>query len=251
MSARFSLSRIVAALLISGGLCGGLTACGTSAIADLPGTPSVTTAQIALAGGSPSVALRICDGLVVKQPNDTAALVCRGDALVALGRNAEATPSYQAALRANPHALGAEIGLGRIALQTDAARAEALFLRALSDEPRNATALNDLGIARDLQGRHAEAQTAYGEAIAAAPDMRAAQVNLALSLAMSGKSGEAIRIIQPIASRADATERERHDLAAVLAMDGKNEEAERLLRSDLSSEQADEAVAGYRSLQPH
>ncbi len=243
--------RRAATLMVSGGFCCGLAACASQPLADLPGTPSVTTAQAALAGGSPEIALRICDGLVVKQPRDPAALVCRGDALAVMGRNAEAGPSYEAALRANPHATGAQIGMGRIALQTDAPAAEAFFLKALSDDPRNAAALNDLGIARDLQGRHAEAQTAYGEAIAAAPDMRAAQVNLALSLAMSGKPGEAVRIMQPIASRPDATERERHDLAAVLAMDGKQEDAERLLRSDLSGAQAEEAVAGYRSLQSH
>ena len=49
-------------------------------------------------------------------------------------------------------------------------------------------ALNDLGIARDLQGRHTDAQTAYRSALGVDPDMRAAQVNLALSLAMSGQS---------------------------------------------------------------
>ncbi len=236
-------------MLVTGGLCAMLGACAASPVSDLAGTPSVSTARVALAGGSPEVALRICDGVAAREPLNAEAQVCRGDALSVMGRNAEAAPSYEQALRADPHSAAGDIGLGRIALLTDAARAEALFLKALTEEPRNATALNDLGIARDLQGRHADAQAAYAEALAAAPEMRAAQVNMGLSLAMSGQSGEAIRIIRPIASRPDATERERHDLAAVLAMDGKKDEAAKLLRSDLSGAQADEAIAGYRSLQ--
>ena len=66
-------------------------------------------------------------------------------------------------------------------------RAEELLLLALAQNPREAAVLNNLGIARDLQGRHAEAQKSYGEAIAANPSMRAAQVNLALSMALSGQ----------------------------------------------------------------
>ena len=49
-------------------------------------------------------------------------------------------------------------------------------------------ALNDLGIARDLQGRHTDAQMAYRQALGISPEMSAAQVNLALSLAMGGQS---------------------------------------------------------------
>ena len=171
-----------------------------------------------------------------------------GDALAAMGRNAEATGAYELALVADGKSVPAKIGLGRIRLASDPAAAEALFLDALVRDPRNPTALNNLGIARDLQGRHADAQTAYAEAIGAAPEMRAAQVNLALSLAMSGRAGEGVRILRPIAGRADATARERHDLAAVLAMDGKPEEAVKLLRPELDGAQTDEAVVGFRSL---
>jgi tetratricopeptide (TPR) repeat protein len=195
-SCRFAVVLLAAARFAVVLLAAAVAGCATAPLADLPGTPSVSTARAALSGGSPEVALRICDGLAVREPLNAGALVCRGDALSVMGRNAEAAPAYEQALRVDPHAAAADIGLGRIALQTDAARAEALFLKALTEEPRNAVALNDLGIARDLQGRHADAQTAYGEAIAAAPENRAAQVNLALSLAMSGQPGEAIRCLR-------------------------------------------------------
>lgn len=216
----------------------------------ITGQPSLATARSALSGGSPELALNICASLLAKRPKDGLLLVCRGDALTAMGRNAEAVSDYQAALAMDPKLAVAKIGLGRISLATDPARAEALFLDALTSDPRNSAALNNLGIARDLQGRHADAQTAYAEAIAAAPEVRAPQVNLALSLAMTGRSGEAVRIMRPIGARADATARERHDLAAVLAMDGKSDEAARLLRPDLDGTQVDQAVSGFQSLPP-
>lgn len=226
-----------------------LAACSQSDTS-ITGQPSLATARSALAGGSPGLALNLCTALLAKRPKDGLLLVCRGDALTAMGRGAEAVSDYQAALVLDPKLAMAKVGLGRISLSTDPARAEALFLDALTSDPRNPAALNNLGIARDLQGRHGDAQTAYGEAIAAAPELRAAQVNLALSLAMSGRSGEAVRIMRPIGTRADATPRERHDLAAVLAMDGKPAEAAQLLQPDLDGTQVDQAVSGYQSLPP-
>ena len=214
----------------------------------LSGAPSLETARVALSSGSADLALNICTNLLAKRPRDGALLVCRADALVTLGRNAEAIGLYQTALDLDGRLATAKLGLGRIYLGSDPARAEALFLDALTSEPRNAQVLNNLGIARDLQGRHSEAQMAYGEAIAAAPDLRAPQVNLALSMAMTGRAGEAVRIMRPIGERADATPRERHDLAAVLAMDGKADEAARVLRTDMDGKQADEAVVGFQSL---
>lgn len=228
-----------------------LAACSAQTDSALTGRPSLATARVALSTGSPAIALTVCTGLLEKHPDDTELLNCKGDALTSLGRNAEAVATYLAALKIDPRNGDSKLGLGRLRLATDPAAAEALFLEALTSNPRNAAALNDLGIARDLQGRHADAQTAYGEAIAAAPEQRAAQVNLALSLALSGRPAEAVRILRPIAERPTATARERHDLAAALAMDNKTEESARLLRQDLPGTEVDDAVNGFRSLPPH
>jgi len=106
-------------------------------------------------------------------------------------------------------------------------------------------ALNNLGIARDLQGRHADAQTAYRSALAANPDMTAAQVNLALSLAMGGRSGEAVQLLRPLASDPGASRQVRHDMAAVLTMGGNRAEAETILSKDLAPQEVREALDGY------
>lgn len=214
----------------------------------LNGEASLNTARVALSSGAAEVALDICLQRLEKRPRDVDLLVCKGDALAQLRRGTEAGAAYDSALREDRGSAEARLGLGRLRLATDPRAAEALFLETLARSPRNAAALNNLGIARDLQGRHADAQTAYAEAIAIAPEMRAALVNLGLSLAMSGKPGEAVRILRPIGERTDATARERHDLAAALAIQGQGEEAARLLRPELDGSQADDAVSGYRLL---
>ncbi len=229
-----------------------LSACHGSAPPQLAtGAPSLATGTVALENGSPDVALRICSQHVASDPRDLNALVCQGDALTALGRADEADAVYTKVLALNHGSLRALLGLGRLRLASDPKRAEELFLQALQQNPRNAVVLNDLGIARDLQGNHADAQKAYGDAIAADPDMRAARVNLALSVALQGRPGDAARELLPLAGGLNASTRERHDLAAILVMNGHTEEAMKLLSPELQGADLDAAIAGYRALAPH
>ncbi len=202
-------------------------------------------ADAALRGGSPELALQIAGGILTRYPGNEAALLTQGEALTALGRTEEAAVSFQQALVANPGSVGGNIGLGRIRLATDPVGAEGLFLEALQREPRNAVAFNDLGIARDLQGRHAQAQAAYRQALGVAPDMTAAQVNLALSLAMSGQSKDAVQLLRPLANGPGASRQTRHDLAAVLTMAGDKAEAARILSQDLAPNEVEQALDAF------
>jgi len=207
--------------------------------------PGIDVARAALRGGSPQVALQVTQGLLAQNPADEPALILQGDALTTLGRLDEAATSYTEVLKRDPASVNAHIGLGRLRLATNPSQAEALFLEALDADPRNTTALNDLGIARDLQGRHTDAQQAYSKALGIDPALHAAQVNLALSLAMSGDSGPAVKLLQPLASEPGASKKLRHDLAAVLAMGGNRAEAERILRADLTPAEIQQALADY------
>jgi len=209
------------------------------------GPPGIEVADAALHGGSPEIALQISSGLVAKYPGNEAALLTQGEALTALGRSDEAAASFEEALKTDPGSVGALIGLGRLRLATDPAAAEALFLQALAREPRNDVAMNDLGIARDLQGRHTDAQTAYRQALGVSPDLTAAQVNLALSLAMSGQSKDAEQLLRPLADAPSATPQLRHDLAAVLTMGGDKAAAARILSRDLPPGEVEQAVDAY------
>jgi len=114
----------------------------------------------------------------------------------------------------------AQFALGRILLQTDPAQAEHALLAALAGSPRNADILNDLGVARDLQGHHAAAQAAYRQALSAEPTLRAARINLGLSLALSGQGTDALTTVQPIAASTSPTGAERADVAAINSLAG-------------------------------
>lgn len=212
------------------------------------GAAGVNVADAALRGGSPQVALQVVSGVLKNDPNNTEALLIEGDALTLLGRNEAAAKSFEHALSRSPSSDRGLIGLGRLRLATDPMDAERLFLLVLQKDPTNTTALNNLGIARDLQGRHRDAQLAYRQALGQNPDMTAAQVNLALSLAMDGQGASAISLIQPLAIAPDASRKVRHDYAAVLALSGRRAEAEQILSADLTRAEVAQALAEYDSV---
>ena len=210
-------------------------------------TPGLNVAEAALRGGSAQVALQVATGVLSSSPNNAEALTIQGDALTMLGRQDQAAASYEQALRSDSDMIRAKIGLGRLRLGSDPATAERLFLEVLGKDPRDTTALNNLGIARDLQGHHSGAQSAYRQALGINPELHAAQVNMALSLAMSGKGAQAIPLIQPLATQPSATRKLRHDYAAVLAMSGRRAEAEAILQVDLTPAEVRQAMAEFEA----
>jgi Flp pilus assembly protein TadD len=191
--------------------------------------------EAALNAGTPEVALRLADQTLTHSPTDADALTRRGLALTALGRLEEARESLRKAVASQPRNVRALLALGRVQLPVDPAAAEGEFQKVLQQDTQNAAALNNLGIARDLQGHHVDAETAYRAALAAAPDMTAAQVNLALCLAIRGQGAEAIGLLRPLADGPGATQKMRENYAAVLAMSGERAEAERILSDNMTA----------------
>jgi Flp pilus assembly protein TadD len=223
-----------------------VTSCADNGVPSLrTGAPGVEVAQAALRGGSPRIALQVVDNILAKDPTNEPALIIQGEALTGLGQLDEASASFEKVLQRNATSIAAHIGLGRLRLASDPAGAEALLLEALARDPRNGVALNDLGIARDLQGRHTDAQTAYRQALATSPEMSAARVNLALSLAMDGQGRDAIQLLRPLATGPGASRQVRHDLAAVLVMGGEKAEAASILGKDLSPAEVQQALDAY------
>jgi Flp pilus assembly protein TadD len=195
-------------------------------------------AEAALQGGSGQIALQVSEGVLRDSPRNVRALEIKADALTLLGDYDGATEIYQSLLEKDPNSVRATIGMGRIKLAKDPAAAAALFQKVLQRDPGDLTALNNLGIARDLQGRHAEAQVVYRQALAVNPELGSAEVNLALSMAMTGQGAAAIKLIKGKADQPGASEKIRHDYAVVLAMAGHRPEAERVLSESLSAEEA-------------
>src|SRR5206468_8194127 len=111
------------------------------------------------------------------------------------------------------------IGMGQPTLAEEQI---ALVLQADSSDYR---ALNVLGVALDMQGRHAEAQANYRRALELAPEYLPTRSNFGLSLAITGSSQEAIALLAPVATARGSDARIRQNLAFAYAMAGDFENA--------------------------
>ncbi len=181
------------------------------------GQVTLHLAEVALAAGAPDVALRVAELVLQRQPGNASALATEGDALYAMGQLLLAQNAYRAAVAADPQLVTAQLGLGRTLVRADPPAAEKAFEAVLALEPTNAAALNNLGIARDLQGRHADAQAAYQQALAATPDAKDVRVNLGLSLALSGQADQAVSLLQPLAAEPGADKAPKAALTVALS----------------------------------
>jgi Flp pilus assembly protein TadD len=210
--------------------------------------PGMDVADVALANGAPDTALHIAQQALALNPRDVPALVRAAEAQAALGRRDQAAHSFDQALSIAPDDAAAALGLGRLKLATDPGAAASVLLRLITRDPHNVAALVDLGIARDLLGQHAEAQSSYRLALALEPERTAAQINLGLSLALSGDPQQGLAILRPIALSPGASPRMRQDLAVTLVLAGNDAEALRVLHADMNQPEALAAATGYQSL---
>src|SRR5580698_8046869 len=119
--------------------------------ARVPAVLATVLAVGACSNAQQDEALRVADLTLAREPRNVRAMIARGDALYAMGQRGPAEATYRAAIAIDPTAVGAQVGLGRVLVRTDAHAAEAAFVSALKIEPGNITALNNLGIARDMQ----------------------------------------------------------------------------------------------------
>ncbi len=209
---------------------------------------TLNVADAAIAGGDPNLALSVSQSALNNDPNNVDALIHEGNAYYALGRCPAAEAAYSLALKNDPKSSQAETGMGRCLIKTDPRSAEQALVLAVQDDPGNAAAFNDLGIARDLQGNFAGAVEPYRKALVAEPGNTAAETNLGLSLAMSGNGQEALQYLGPLASSQAATPKMREDYAVALVATGQIAEARHVLNIDLTSDEVDKAIAGFSAI---
>ncbi len=147
--------------------------------------PSLHVGEVAMQSGQPGIALSVASSHLAQKPVDPDALLLRAQAEFELSQQAQAEADFRQVLAARPGSMAAALGLARIITSTDPATAEALLGAVTVQGGATATVWNNLGVAHDLMGRHADAQEAYRKALVADPEMQSAQVNLARSLALS------------------------------------------------------------------
>jgi Flp pilus assembly protein TadD len=181
-------------------------------------TPRVSDA--ALAAGEPEMALRVANLILERDPGNVQAMITRANALYAMGDLTGAGTAYRAATTSDPSSAIAWLGLGRVLLRSDPHAAALAFQTAVARAPDNAAGWNNLGIARDLENQHDEAQLAYRRSLALAPRVENVQVNLGLSLALSGHGPEAVALLRPLAMRPGAPQIWRDDFEVARAAAG-------------------------------
>ncbi|MDE8346013.1 MAG: hypothetical protein POH28_07565 [Acidocella sp.] len=205
----------------------------TPMVADAANPAILNVADAAIAGKNPAMALKISQSVLAAHPDNLPALYHEADAYYALNRCQDTIAAFRLALSIDPHSATAQTGLGRCLLRRNAAAAEQAFTAATIDDPQNAAAFNDLGIARDLQGRYAAATNPYEQSLRLAPGYVPTEVNLGLSLALSGDSADALQYLGPLATGPDATAKIREDYATALIAAGRLPQAEHVLAVDL------------------
>jgi len=110
-----------------------------------------------------------------------------GNALVRAGRNAEAPPYFEAAMRVQPDSAEAHANLGTVAMQqgrNDDARRE--FARAIAMEPTHAVAHTNMARLLLDDGEAADAIPHLETALRSEPDMAEARTSLGLALMNTG-----------------------------------------------------------------
>ena len=207
------------------------------------GANTLNVARTAIAGNRPDLALHVANAVLKVDPGNNEARLVHGDAAYLLGDCRTASADYQAVLKAAPRSAGAEIGLGRCALRTGGQGAVAAFRQATSDDPRNAVAFNDLGVALAERGAFGAAVPAFRKALAFRPSFAAARANLGLATALEGQPGAGAAIIAPLAQGQNASPAERANYAAALAMAGDEAAAQRVLSADMPAAEAHDMVA--------
>jgi Flp pilus assembly protein TadD len=115
----------------------------------------------------------------------------------------------------------------------DVSGAEALLLRALREQPDDARAQLDLGIAKELQDDLAGAEAAYRAAIALQPDLAEALNNLGVLLRDRGALDEAIVLLRRATEQNPGSAAAQKNLALAFEDHGELEAAERAYRTAL------------------
>ena len=152
---------------------------------------------------SASTALARYVRTLASDPNDFQSLIGAGKAALELGDAQAAAGFFARADEANPHSPLPQAGMGAVSVANgDPQAALPYFQRAQQLGLPVASFACDRGLAYDLMGQQAKAQTDYRIALGSR-DGDEARRRLALSLAISGDRSNALQTIAPLAARGD------------------------------------------------
>ena len=190
-----------------------------------PGPPPAPVAGMV---ESPEAALARNIRLLAINPRDYAGLLGAGRAALRLGDAQAAIGFFGRAEEVNPQHWAPKAGQGTaLAQMGDGTAALGMFGEAQRLGATRPLVALDRGLAFDLLGRQAEAQSDY-RIILTSADEAEGRRRLALSLAISGRKAEALAALDPLLARRDNGARRTR--AFILALTGDVEQARQVIR---------------------
>ncbi|MEO9079449.1 MAG: XrtA/PEP-CTERM system TPR-repeat protein PrsT [Rhodanobacter sp.] len=141
----------------------------------------------------PAEAAKTAAEYVKKHPNDSAAHLLYGTALIAAGQRDKARTEYNEAYKLDPKNIAALLSLGSLdSIEGHYADADGRYATVLKADPHNAVAMTARGQLASLQGDKAAAAKWFKQAIAAVPQSTSAYVALVVLYSESGQFDEAV-----------------------------------------------------------
>lgn len=138
-------------------------------------------------------AIKTAATYAAKNPQENAAHLVYGGALMAADKRAEARSQYEEANKLDPNDLATLLSLGSLdALEGHYKEAADRYGAVLKQDPRNEMAMMSMGRITMLQGNNAGAIKWFKQTIDAAPNSAAAYMALVMVYSQSGKFNEAV-----------------------------------------------------------
>ncbi|MFO8055717.1 MAG: tetratricopeptide repeat protein [bacterium] len=170
-------------------------------------------------------------GLMSRKPDDITACIGQGQALCMMGKTREALSAYTECAHRHPESSPVYVARGLCKQMSGGnfkTPPERDFQKAISIDPSNSSAHNQLGLVYQAKGELQDAEDEFRMAIAYEPDFFVAYNNLAIVLISRGKYGEAISLLQKaISFKADLREMYLYtNLGIAFLKSGKTQRAE-------------------------
>jgi Flp pilus assembly protein TadD len=237
--------------------CVALPACATHSEqhqVNLDSHASARVAEAAEQSGDDALATQMYGAASSATPGDASVQLRYADLLLRHGKTAEAQDLLVRRLGAAKDSQQAQqlrIGLADLyVLEGQPTQAIATFDEALASDPHNLHAVVNKGVALDLLGKHAEAQTLYRQALAQSPGDADVVNDLALSMLLAGNAEGAAKVAALLAQQSDASPRIRDSFGVVLAASG-DLAAAREAAGDTARAQQFEELAKAAALAAH
>ncbi len=200
--------------------------------------------------GDPAAARIFYERAAALAPDELEPQVGLAESAASAGDFAQSADAYRKAMAVAPERAELAYGHARALLMMgDTMHAIEQFGRYVRNKPEDPRGYIGLGIAHDISGDHAAAQTAYLDGLQQAPESMALRNNLALSLALSQETEDAIGILSELGQEPGTAGRVRQTLALVYAISGQMDAAAGVVRQSMSAAEARNTIAFLRSLQ--